>query len=231
MAEAKYLPTTDAGKAIWLNNFTTKVSVYASALGVSNTEVNNLQKDNAAYQYVITMLEAFRTSTISLTSYKNMMKHAVDHQHLGAIPTLPTLPVAPPAVPEGIFDRATKLASRMKASLNYNAGIGSDLGIVGPVTETNTDTMQPKLYVTLNVGRPHIKWTKGQADATDLYVDRNDGLGFVFLGRYTRSEYLDTATIPDEKRYEEWHYKAIFVVADKLVGLYSIVKSIDVKRM
>jgi hypothetical protein len=27
------------------------------------------------------------------------------------------------------------------------------------------------------------------------------------------------------------HYKAIFVIADKLVGLYSIVTSVDVKRM
>lgn len=231
MAEAKYIPTTDAGKAIWLNNFTTKVNLYANSLGVSATELSNLQKDNAAFQYVITMLETYRQSTLSLSNYKNMMKHAVDQQHLGPIPIFPTLPPAPPAVPEGIFDRVTKLATRMKASLNYTTSIGTDLGITNSATDMDLQNMQPKLHITLNVGKPHIKWTKGQADAIDLYVNRNDGLGFVLIGRFTRSSYLDSSTLPQNKRYEEWHYKAIFVMADKLVGLYSKVTSVDVKRI
>lgn len=231
MAEAKYLPSTDADKAIWLNNFTIKVSMYASTLSVSATELSNLQKDNAAYQYVIDLLNQYRHAVSNLTGYKNMMKHATNNQHLGAIPTLPILPTPPPAVPEGIFDRATKLASRMKASLNYTTAIGADLGITSSTSDVDTYSMQPTLYISLNVGRPLIKWTKGQADATDLYVDRNEGLGFVMIGRFTRSEYLDTATLPADKRYEEWHYKAIFVIADKLVGLYSKVTSVDVKRI
>lgn len=231
MAEAKYLPSTDADKAIWLHNFTVKVSMYANTLGVSNTELSNLQKDNTAYQYVIDLLNQYRHAVMNLTGYKNMMKHAKHQQHLGAIPTLPILPTPPPAVPEGIFDRATKLASRIKVSVNYTTNIGNDLGITSTTTDVDIDNLQPKLHITLNVGKPHIKWTKGKADATALYVDRNDGLGFVLIGRFMRSEYLDTATLPDNKRYEEWHYKAIFVVADKLVGLYSDVISVDVKRV
>lgn len=231
MAEAKYLPTTDAGKAIWLQNFTIKVSMYANTLGVSASELSNLQKDNAAYQYVIDLLNQYRHAVMNLTGYKNMMKHALDNQHLGAIPTLPNFPTPPPAVPEGIFDRATKLASRIKVSLNYTTNIGNDLGITSTTTNIDIDNLQPKLTITINVGRPLIKWTKGKADATALYVDRNDGLGFVLIGHFTRSEYLDTITLPENKRYEEWHYKAIFMIADKLVGLYSKVTSVDVKRI
>lgn len=231
MAEAKYLPSTDAEKAIWLNNFTIKVSMYASTLGVSATELSNLQKDNAAYQYVIDLLNQYRRAVSNLTSYKNMMKHAVNNQQLGVIPTFTVLPTPPPSVPEGIFDRVTKLATRIKMSLNYTTAIGNDLGIVSSTTDIDTYSLKPELRISLNVGRPHIKWTKGQADATDLYVDRNDGLGFLMIGRFTRSEYLDITVLPDGKRYEEWHYKAIYVIADKLVGLYSDVMSVDVKRM
>ncbi len=231
MAEAKYLPTTDAGKAIWLNNFTIKVSMYASTLGVSANELSNLQKDNAAYQYVIDLLNQYRHAVLNLTGYKNMMKHALHNQHLGAIPTLPNFPTPPPAVPEGIFDRVTKLASRIKVSLNYTTNIGNDLGITSSTSNLDTDSMQPTLYISLNVGKPQIKWTKGKADATALYVDRNDGLGFVLIGRFTKSTYIDIVTLPENKRYEEWHYKAIFVIADKLVGLYSDVISVDVKRV
>ncbi|MBK8368977.1 MAG: hypothetical protein IPL10_16730 [Bacteroidetes bacterium] len=231
MAEAKYLPSTDAGKAIWLNNFTIKLNTYATLLGVSTNELSNLQKDNAAYQYVINLLEQYRQSILNLTGYKNMMKHAVGQQHLGTIPLIAPAPTPPPAVPEGIFDRVTKLASRIKVSLNYTTNIGNDLGITSSTSDVDIDSMQPKLHITLNVGKPHIKWTKGKADATALYVDRNDGLGFVLMGRFTRSEYLDTTVLPENKRYEEWHYKAIFVIADKLVGLYSKIMSVDVKRV
>lgn len=230
MAEAKYLPSKDADKAIWLNNFTIKVAMYANTLGVSTTELNTLQKDNAAYQYVIDILNQYRHAVLSLTGYKNMMKHSTG-QHIDSIPVFPTFSTPPPSVPEGIFDRVTKLATRIKMSLNYNTGLGADLGIISSTTDIDTDTMKPNLHIKLNVGRPHIKWTKGQADATDLYADRNDGLGFVLIGRFTRSEYLDTSTLPNDKRFEEWNYKAIFVVADKLVGLFSSAKSVDVKRM
>lgn len=231
MSEAKYLPTTDAAKAIWLNNFTNKLIVYGTQLGVSPSEVTALQKDNAAYQYVINLLEQYRQSVLHLTGYKNMMKHSIGQQHIGAIPLIAVPPTPPPAVTEGIFDRVTKLASRIKASLNYSNNIGNDLGIIGATSETDVHSMRPKLKIKLNVGKPHIKWTKGEADATDLYVDRNDGLGFVLIGRFTRSEYLDNASLATGKLYDEWHYKAIFVVADKLVGSYSSVTSVDVKRI
>lgn len=231
MSEAKYIPTTDADKAIWLNNFSIKLGLYASTLGVSPTELANIQKDNTAFQYVIHMLEAYRQSILSIAAYKNMMKHAVEHQHIGDIPTMLSLPTPPPSVPEGIFDRVTKLATRIKASLNYTDNIGSDLGIISTATAIDIHSMQPDLKIKLNVGKPHIKWTKGDADATDLYVNRNDGAGFVLIGRFTRSEYLDHATLPEDKRYDEWHYKAIYVIADKLVGLYSQVTSVDVKKI
>jgi hypothetical protein len=229
MAEAKYIPTTDADKAVWLNNFSMKLNVYASTLGVSALELTNLQKDNAAYQYVINLLELYRNSVLCLTGYKNMMKHSVG-QHIGAIPLISPSPAPPPAVPEGIFDRVTKLASRIKSTPTYNAHIGSDLGIIGSTSATDIDTMQPQLRVKLNVGKPHIKWTKGIADATDLYADRNDGLGFLLIGRFTRNNYIDTTLLPTNKNFEEWHYKAIYVIADKPVGQHSGVVSVVVKR-
>jgi hypothetical protein len=231
MAEAKYIPTTDADKAVWLNNFTAKLNVYATSLGVSTLEVNNLQKDNAAYQYVINILEQYRYAVLNLTGYKNMMKHAVDQQHLGAIPLIAPVPAPPPAVPEGIFDRVTKLASRIKVTPSYNFNIGHDLGIISSQENVNTFELQPELKIRLNVGRPHIKWTRGYADSIELYVNRNDEKGFVVVGRFSRNNYLDAATLAENKSFDEWHYKAIYVIADKLTGQFSNVVSVMVKRV
>jgi hypothetical protein len=147
------------------------------------------------------------------------------------MPVLPTLPAAPPAVPEGIFDRVAKLVTRIKASLNYTDNIGSDLGVIAPVETVDVNTMQPDLQITLEVGKPHLKWKKGYADALDLYVDRNDGAGFVLIGRFNRSEYLDIVSLPSSKVFDEWHYKGVLVIADTPVGLYSKVTSVIVKKM
>ena len=227
----RFIPSSDAEKGIWLNNFTAKLAVYAVLLGFTPAEITALQKDNAFYQFLISTIEQFRQYLLSLAGYKNMAKHAAKDQHIGAMPAPPTLGTVPPAVAEGIFDRASRLAARAKVSPNYTDNIGTDLGIISPSITVDMATIQPELKIKLEVGKPHVKWVKGISDGLDLYADRDDGQGFVFVGRLTRGEYLDTTDLATGKVYDEWKYKAIYVVADTQVGLYSNVISVDVKRM
>ncbi|MCD6017694.1 MAG: hypothetical protein K0S53_815 [Bacteroidetes bacterium] len=231
MSQAKFIPTSDSDKVVWLNNFTTKMSLYATPLGVTTAELTALQKDNAYFSYLISMMEVYRQNLLNLAGYKNMLKRAVGQQHIGALPALPTLPAAPPAVSEGVFDRVSKLVARIKASLNYSDNIGSDLGVISPTETIDVTTMQPEIKINLEVGKPHLKWKKGYSDAIDLYGDHNDGQGFVFIGRFTRNEYLDITPLATGKVFDEWSYKAIYVIADVQVGLYSKVTSVDVKKM
>lgn len=231
MSNSRFIPTGDSDKVVWLNNFTTKMDLYASQLGVTTAELTALQKDNAYFSYLISMMEVYRQNLLNLTSYKNMLKHAVGQQHIGTLPMLPTLPTAPEAVSEGVFDRISKLVIRIKASLNYTDNIGTDLGVIAPTENVDIATMQPDIKITLEVGKPHLKWKKGYSDALDLYVDRNDGAGFVLIGRLTRNEYLDIVSLPPTKVFDEWQYKGIYVIADTPVGLFSRIASVDVKRL
>lgn len=227
----RYIPLSDADKGIWLNNFSTKMAGYAATLGVTAAELSSLQKDNAAFQYIINTMESYRQYVLNLAGYKNMMKHATVNQHIGALPVMPTLPTAPPMVAEGIFDRVAKMVTRLKASVNYTDAIGADLGVVASSSSVNITTLQPNINIKIDVGKPHLKWTKGITDALDLYADHNDGQGFVYVGRLLRNEYLDITPMAATKVYDEWKYKGIFVIADIQVGLYSKVASVDVKKM
>ncbi len=148
----RYIPNSDADKGIWLNNFTTKMSGYATTLGVTPAELTALQKDNTAFQYIINTMESYRQYVLNLAGYKNMMKHASSNQHIGALPTMPTLPTTPPMVAEGIFDRISKLVIRIKASLNYTDNIGSDLGVIAPSTTVDIATLQPSSILKLTLG-------------------------------------------------------------------------------
>ncbi|WP_028978597.1 hypothetical protein [Sporocytophaga myxococcoides] len=48
----------------------------------------------------------------------------------------------------------------------------------------------------LDAHRPIIKWKKGPADSIDIYVDRKDGKGFVFLVNDSTRDYVDNHPLP-----------------------------------
>lgn len=231
MSSSNFIRSSDNGKGVWLNNFSTKLGTYAASLGVTTSEVTATTDDAAMFQYMLNLQEIYRQTLQNIVGYKNLLKHAVGQQHISpVIPALPALNTAPVSVPEGIFDRVRKLATRIKASANYTTNIGSDLGIIASVPVVDQSTLMPVISIKLEAGRPHLKWVKGIADALDLYVDRNDGSGFVLLGRLMRNEYLDIASLPANKVIDEWSYKGVYVIADQPVGLYSAITEVTVKK-
>lgn len=225
-----YIPSSDSGRVIWMNNFSSKIVNYATQVGITAAEVTAIQKDAAMFNYVINMLEGYKQTLNNITSYKNLLKHAVGQQHLGALPTPPSLPTAPALVTEGAFDRVSNYVKRIKSSANYNEAMGNDLGIIAPVQTFDASTMQPELKVTLDGDRPHIKCAKSYSDAIDLYVDRKDGAGFVLIGRLTKPDYIDIVSLPANVSLAEWDYKARYVIANEVVGVMSAIASIVVKK-
>jgi hypothetical protein len=182
------------------------------------------------YNYVVSTSEIYKQLMGNLVSYKGLLKKSSTQQVIGAMPAPPTLPAAPAAVPGGIFNRISILVKKIKSSLNYTEAIGMDLGIIAPVQTFDVNTLQPELSVNLEAGRPHIKCTKGMADAIDLYVNRNDGNGFTLIGRLTKTDYLDIANLPTGTLLTEWEYKAMYVIDNVNVGLMSSPVSVVVKR-
>jgi len=141
------------------------------------------------------------------------------------------LGAAPTAVTEGAFDRVSKLVARIKASVSYTDSMGQDFGIIAPETVVDSTILQPVLKVKLDAGRPHIKCAKSFADAIDLYVDRNDGNGFVLIGKLLRMDFIDTVNLPTTTPFAEWEYKAMYDIGNNNVGLMSAVESVIVKKL
>ncbi|MCE3278113.1 MAG: hypothetical protein K0S44_304 [Bacteroidetes bacterium] len=225
-----YLPRTDADRAIWMNNFANKIATYAPSVGITPAEVTSVNNDKAYFQFIVNMHDVYKQTLNNITAYKNLLRKAVAQQHLGALPTAPVLGTAPAAVPEGIFDRVSKLAQRIKASVNYTEAMGQDLGIIAPEVNIDLTSLQPELRVKLDAGRPFIKATKGIADAIDLFVNRNDGNNFISLGRLLKPEFIDTTNLPSTTPLAEWEYKAMYVIGNDNVGVMSPTVSVVVKR-
>lgn len=225
-----YLPNSDADKLMWLHNFSSKIGTYAGSLGITEMEVESINKDRAFYDYIINAIESYKQSLNCFIGYKNAIIHSSDRQELGPLPSLPDLPPAPEGINKGVFDRIGKIVHRIKSSVNYSNTIGQDLGIVAANSRVDHSELRPKLKIRLDAGRPFIKSTKGIADGIDLYVNRNDGNNFVLLGRLFKAEYIDKTILPASTPLAEWEYKAMYVIGNDNVGLMSSVASVVVKK-
>ena len=225
-----YLSKTDQGKADMLDNLALKLPGYATVLGLTPAEVASVQADAAMFNYVMDLQEAYKTFKQNVSAHKDVLRDGPLGAPLGALPVFPTLPVAPTAVGAGIFARIRKLAGRIKNNLAYTKAIGEDLGIVGDEQVIDIPNLKPVLDSRLDVGRPFILWKKGPADSIDIYVDRKDGLGFVYLANDSQPDYLDTFPVPAGVTTAVWDYKAVYKIGNDQVGQFSEPISVTVTR-
>ena len=229
MAKKYFLPTDDQGKATWLLNFASKLGVHGPTLGIDPVQVTGIQDDAAFFSYVLNSNQLFKDDTQGRTAYKNALRDGPEGASLGPYPAAPA-PAAPPlTVNGGIFVRATNMAQVAKNSPGYTEAIGQDLGIIGAETTLDPATWKPILEVELMAGKPLVKWTKGQADGILIYVDRGTGAGFVFLVQDSHPDYLDTFPLPAAGQTAVWKYKAIYILDDEQVGLWSDELEVTVK--
>ena len=225
-----YISRDDQGKADMLDNIALKLPGYATVLGLTPAEVASVQADAAMFNYIMDMQEAYKTFKQKVSDHKNLLRDGPLGAPMSALPVFPVLPVAPAVVGAGIFARIRKLAGRIKNHLAYTKDIGEDLGIVGDEQVIDIPNLKPILNHRLDGDRPFIIWSKGPADSIDFYVDRKDGLGFVYLANDSQPDYLDTFPVPAGVTTAVWDYKARYKIGDDQVGLFSEPIQVTVTR-
>ena len=228
--KAYYISKSDSGKAQFLTNLANKIGADAATLGISPAEVASIQADAAMFKYVLRMQEAFKTFKQAVSAYKNLLRDGQQSETPSPLPVAPTLPAPPVLVNDGIFWRARKLVARIKAHPNYNQAIGEGLGIVGDEHVVDRLELKPVLKSRLDGEYPVIIWKKGVADRINIYVDRKDGKGFVFLTTDSQPDYIDKHPMPKGVESLVWDYKAIYLIGDDQVGQFSEPIQVTVTR-
>ena len=216
-----YLPRTDAGKLLFMENFDDKLSTYAVTFSIDAATITSVTNDRLMFKYMLDMQEKFKTFKQDITSYKNLLSEGPGGGLAGPVPIIPTLAAAPTLVRIAIFRRIRELVTQIKANSAYTENIGEDLGIVGDEQTVDINKLKPTLTSEIVTGHPVIKWTKGHAEALDIYVDRGDGAGFVFLATDSHPDYTDTSPLPQGVESAVWEYQAIYKISDEQVGKYS----------
>ena len=227
MSKSYYLPADDNGKAAWLNNLAAKLPAYQAALNLLPADVTGAAADAAFFTYALNAQTQVAAYAQQWTAYKNSARNGSDPA-LGLLPVAPNLGVTPAVVAPGIIGRATALVARIKVAPGYTDSIGQALQLIGADNPVDPNTLKPVLDAELDAGQVVISWTKQGMDSLELWVDRGDGKGLVFLAVDSIPDYTDTQAMPPAGQSALWKYKGIYIQADQRVGSWSDVVSIPV---
>jgi hypothetical protein len=224
-ANKPYMPTEDDGKSSWLQNFKTKLLLYASALGLTTAQTNQVNDDYTNYSAILAYVAAIKAYYKTVVKYKNEIRSGKTNSTvlapLAAPPVLPTFSTTP--ILGDVFGREALLVKSIKANPAYTANthIGSDLKIIGTDPHTTpaggstlpterTAALKPVLKISLNKGgRPWIRWKKGHSNSLYIMVDRGTGV-FALLTVATHHSYVDKFALPAAGATALWKYKAIY---------------------
>ena len=223
MSKAGYLPRAEKDRLVWFNNFSDKFSKSAIGLGFTAADVASVFNDAAMFSFLITCVEIYTTAKEQCVDYKNLIGKGPIGATGGPVPPPPSMSTMPTEVAPGIFPRLSKLVDRIKVSPTYTEAIGKDLGIIGAEQTVDTDNMKPVLKLVIKGGQVEVQWTKGDADS--IRIESDKGTGWQFLAIDSVPHYTDTTPITAAAT---WKYRAMYIVADELVGQWSDVASVAV---
>ena len=219
-----YMPKDDVGKARLLAHLAKHLPVHAAALGLTENDLKEVKADADAFAYTLSALETVQSNGKLWTAFKNQQRDGGSGGT--AYPNLTNLPAPVPAVPLGIIPRLSNLVARIKAARGYSEAIGKDLNIVGTVQVMEIDEVKPVIEITTRGGQPIIQWSKGDADALEIWVDRNDDRGFGLFTIANSPRITDTTPAPATP--VQWKYKAIYRLKDDRIGDWSTITPVSV---
>ncbi len=226
MKKTPYMPTDDAGKKEWLGNFNSKFPGIAALFNFSAADVAAVNDATLVYNYLCDCSTIIISAKESFVNHKNLIRSGKIGSATGSLPTVPVLPAVPVTtnpVGAGIFPTIAKIVSTIKSSSKYTDTIGLSLGIIGADQTNDINAMKPVLTLVHLAGKIEVQWVKGNAHSIHIEVDR--GTGFQFLAIDSIPHYIDTfaITVP-----AVWKYRAMYIIADELVGQWSDVATTNV---
>jgi len=225
MAAGNYLPDRDSEKVIWLNNFNSKFSGYATLLGFTSEDVGQINDDTAMFAYCVGQVAFFKTEKQEVVKYKNLVSNGAIGTPTGDFPSLPPIPAPPDVVPAGVFKRLAKTVQRIKNHPQYTEAIGKDLGIIGAEDTFDEDAYKTELTAEVFPGYVRVSFVKGNVEAVNIYSCLKGETQWVLLAKDFHSPYNDTRPLADPTTPETREYVGRGVIDDEEIGQLSNIAS------
>jgi len=227
MTSTSFMPPDDYGKADLIEHLAATLPKYNGILKPPPELLTQVSADALAFRFTLHTSDDSGAFSQHWTTFKNRLRDGGDGTGDWPQPFVVSQPV-PAAVSTGVIPRLRSLVAWIKAQPGYTDEIGQDLRIVPPSSVVDPESWKPDISLQLKAAHPNVNWTKGKANALEIWVDRGDGKGFVLLTISTSPPTLDNSPLPAPGSSAIWKYKAIYRYHDQQVGQWSDVVSITV---
>jgi hypothetical protein len=226
MAKQYFLQRSNEGKATTFEQFRDNIPPYVALFNLAAADITQQAADATYYREILTLAKTMGSAGQQWTAWKGTVL-------TGTTGTEPAIPAKhagfPAAVPVGILARFLALVNAIKNHKNYTPEAGLILGIEGEEhTGPDLTTIQPDFDVNLSGNAVSVNWGWGgngnYLDMVRLEKDSGDGKGFQFLANDTTPGYTDSTPFPATPT--KWTYRAIYIVGDAQVGIWS--KSVSI---
>ncbi len=228
MTKTYFIPTTDKGKLVWLNNFNLKLIAYATILGILAPALLIVSNDNKAFAYMVAFKTAVKKFAKATTLFLKKLSTALPETALAAYPIFPGAGVVPTAVPVGIFPRIAILVRQLKANTDCTDAMKEDLGITGTDIDPAFATAKPDLTMIITGGFPKGKYKRAQTNGIHVEEKRGTATAFAYLLTANKPTFIDTRPNLVPGQAEIRQYRAWFIVNDVVVGVVSNIVTISV---
>ncbi|MDD5034664.1 MAG: hypothetical protein PHE55_07870 [Methylococcaceae bacterium] len=197
MAKSDFVPTADNDFLAWLEHLAANAGSHQAELGLSPTALSGL---NAA-------IADFRVKLTANTQAQSVARQATE---------------AKKASRRAAEGAGRAIARQSKVATGYTDALGALLQIVGPEDSTDYASLKPDLTATdQGGGNVVLGFSKLRTDGVNIYVFDEATGQFRFLARDTQPPYVDNRPLAVPGKPELRRYKAIYVLGDEEIGLFS----------
>ncbi len=224
-----FMPTTNQAKKEFLDNWVIKLPLLPSGFGITTADITTAIGYARMWDYYMSNVDVVNNYSKSITKFHNDLWYGDGVTTPVNYPVL-TLAASPASVITGIAAFISFITEKIKAvTALYTEAIGIELKIIGTEIHIDPATMQPKGKVSISsLGFPKVSWDKGLSTACQIYVNRNDGAGFIFLSTNTLNSYVDKFPLPAAGKTVSYIYLLIYEIDGEKVGQPSEPVSISV---
>lgn len=221
MPGPSWLPTTDSGKLLFLQNAAAKVALYVGQAGIVAGDVTNMNGWRDWWQWILNRNEQLKSTKEEVNEFKDLMRDGPIGTGLGATPVAPTYPIAPIfVISAGIFDQLVAFADRTKNTVGYTTVMGEDIG--WEAVGGGAPLGDPLFDLLALVGsQVQLDWVKSIADGCVIESQRADEIVWTVLATDHFSPYIDTRAPLVPGQPEVRRYRIRYLVGDDPVGNYS----------
>lgn len=192
-----FIPRSDAQLTLWLTNYSARLAVYGKGLSLTDAEIKAQQK------LADEVIDAIKSDDQKHKDWRSAVQ-------------------ATKTMKQTNMPKVRTLIARLKVAPGWSSAIGQAMGVISPSAQSLTPAVlvaaKPALRADACAGRVHLKFTRRPFDGINIYTRKQGEGSWRFVGRATKSPFVDPAPLLTAGSAEVREYQALGVRRDQELG-------------